>query len=108
MLYCGRLDNQIKHLGYRIELGEIEANALLLDTVLEAVAVYRSSTSMFESAICMAVKTTVPTDVRTLRAALTSVLPPYMIPGHFVFLDSDFPRTPNGKYDRASILGLFV
>ncbi|GAO92945.1 amino acid adenylation domain-containing protein [Pseudomonas syringae] len=106
--YCGRLDNQIKHLGYRIELGEIEANALLLDTVLEAVAVYRSSTSMFESAICMAVKTTVPTDVRTLRAALTSVLPPYMIPGHFVFLDSDFPRTPNGKYDRASILGLFV
>jgi amino acid adenylation domain-containing protein len=41
-------------------------------------------------------------NARTLRAALKSVLPDYMLPSSFVFLDQ-LPLTPNGKIDRKAL-----
>jgi len=105
--YVGRKDSQIKHMGYRIELGEVEANALRLDYVEEAVAIYSCACDETASFIGMALKTSRPVEIRELRNALTTVLPKYMIPARFIFIEDAFPRTANGKYDRKAITALF-
>jgi len=43
-------------------------------------------------------------DADQLRAALQARLPAYMVPTKLVFTTDDFPRTPNGKYDRKLVL----
>ncbi|MGH7757431.1 MAG: phosphopantetheine-binding protein, partial [Vulcanimicrobiaceae bacterium] len=43
-----------------------------------------------------------PFDTAASRAALAKTLPPYMIPSEWIVLD-EFPRTPNGKLDRAAL-----
>ena len=105
--YVGRKDSQIKHMGYRIELGEIEASALLLEYIEEAVSVYKNGEDNAAAYIGLALKTTRPVEIRELRQALNDVLPKYMVPGRFLFIDGDYPRTANGKYDRKAIAALF-
>ncbi len=99
--FLGRADHQIKLRGYRIELGEIES---LLDTqsgVRQSVVVAREDTpGLVQLAAYMTVDHSV--DEKALRSALSSHLPDYMVPTHFVTLDS-FPLTPNRKVDRKAL-----
>ena len=55
-------------------------------------------------AIGALVKVNTDTTVEQLRAALQHLLPPYMVPTTIKLLEGDFPRTPNGKYDRKAVL----
>ncbi len=99
--FLGRADSQIKSRGYRIELGEIEA---ALETVgqLSAVAVVAIDAGGFEGAtICCAYepKNGAEVTARSLRAALGTKLPSYMIPTRWLAFDT-LPKTANGKVDR--------
>ncbi|WP_166418523.1 MupA/Atu3671 family FMN-dependent luciferase-like monooxygenase [Cochlodiniinecator piscidefendens] len=98
--FFGRSDHQVKLRGYRIELGEIEAALEHHDSVEQAVVVAREDT---------------PGDLRLvayikgqqfsetiLKEHLSTVIPSFMVPSHFVSVDQ-FPLTPNQKIDRAGL-----
>jgi D-alanine--poly(phosphoribitol) ligase subunit 1 len=93
-----RRDNQIKHMGYRIELDEIEAALNALPQV-EHGAVSHGVDALGISRIVAFVVVQAGASEQELRAALKLVLPLFMLPNRFVFLDS-LPVNANGKMDR--------
>jgi amino acid adenylation domain-containing protein/thioester reductase-like protein len=105
--YVGRIDHQIKIRGFRIELGEIE-NALSEHTSIQKTIVVAQNRPEQENnyylsayIVCDPSASTV-INAPTLKAALNTQLPEYMIPSFFVFLDT-LPLTPNGKIDRKAL-----
>ncbi|MEM6614538.1 MAG: amino acid adenylation domain-containing protein, partial [Cyanobacteria bacterium P01_C01_bin.72] len=101
--YLGRLDRQLKIRGFRIELGEIE-NALLRHPAVEsAVAMARANEIDQQQLVAYLVseKNQQPT-ISELRQYLQGILPNYMIPSSFFFLES-IPLLPNGKIDRLAL-----
>ena len=100
--YLGRLDHQVKIRGYRIEPGEIEAVLSRHPAVREAVVLARDvggEQSLVAYLVCHG--QTNPT-VTELRLFVQSLLPDYMVPSIYVFLDS-LPLTTNGKVDRKAL-----
>ncbi len=100
--YLGRLDHQVKIRGYRVELGEIEAVLSRHPAVREAVVLARDAggeQSLVAYLVCHG--ETNPT-VTELRVFVQSLLPDYMAPSSYVFLDS-LPLTTNGKVDRKAL-----
>ncbi|WP_369929417.1 amino acid adenylation domain-containing protein [Xanthomonas sp. NCPPB 2632] len=100
--YLGRNDFQVKIRGIRVELGEIESALRRHPYVGEALAVAYSQRP--DSTLLVAYLTSVgsaPVHVE-LRSHLMALLPDYMIPVAFVVLER-FPRSPNGKIDRAAL-----
>jgi amino acid adenylation domain-containing protein len=99
----GRSDDQIKIRGFRIEPGEIEY--LLAGHPAVAEAVVRAAGDAAAPQLVgyiRAADPASPPDPRSLRLHLARRAPAYMIPAQFVVLDA-FPRTPNGKLDRAAL-----
>ncbi len=99
--FLGRVDQQIKLRGFRIELGEIEAVLCQYPDVKEAVA------SLHEVDNDKRIAAYLTTDNSNfssdeLRVWLKARLPDYMVPSHFLCLDS-LPLTPNGKIDRNAL-----
>ncbi|MBL0388673.1 amino acid adenylation domain-containing protein [Tumebacillus sp. ITR2] len=94
--YRGRIDHQVKIRGYRIELGEIEHRLLQHDTVQETVVL------AMEQELCAYVVTKSEVSLQELRGHLAETLPSYMVPSHFLLLDS-LPLTHNGKVDRRAL-----
>ena len=105
-LVClGRSDHQVKIRGYRIELGEIESVLATHDSVREAVVVAREEQAGDVRLVgyikpSRSMGNTI--DEPALRAHLKRRLPDYMIPQHFVVLQT-FPTTPSGKIDRKAL-----
>lgn len=99
-LFLGRADDQIKFLGYRIELGEIEANLMALPGVEEGVVVFNNSENENERELGALVSLSEGYTLDALTRDLKSRLPPYMVPTRLRLIEGEFPRTPNGKYDR--------
>ncbi|RSO05772.1 amino acid adenylation protein [Streptomyces sp. WAC 05379] len=96
--FLGRRDHQVKIRGHRVELGAVEAAFGRIPEVRDAVVVPDSThTSLI--AFVLAQPGTVP---ERLRAVLAGVLPPALLPSQIRILDS-FPRTVNGKADRAAL-----
>lgn len=102
-VFLGRADDQIKYLGYRIELGEIEASLIAIDFVLEGVVVFGQRHGDDELGALVHLKE--GHSLTELKTALEGKLPAYMIPTKIEMTEQDFPRTPNGKYDRKVIKG---
>ena len=101
--YLGRADNQVKVRGYRIELGEIEA-ALATHPGVQSCAVLAREDEPGDRQLVGYVspaKNHSPTP-EELRSFLQQSLPSYMVPAHFVLLES-LPLTPNGKVDRKGL-----
>ncbi|MEV7969497.1 amino acid adenylation domain-containing protein [Sphaerisporangium sp. NPDC088356] len=88
--FLGRSDTQVKLRGHRIELGEIEAALASQAGVRQAVVALRR-----ETLVAYVIG-------QADRAALTDLLPAYMIPSVFVPM-TEFPLTPNGKLDRKAL-----
>ncbi|AUB43295.1 Non-ribosomal peptide synthetase component F (plasmid) [Nostoc flagelliforme CCNUN1] len=101
--YLGRIDNQVKIRGFRIELGEIEAVLTKHPQVQEAVVIAREDEPSDKRLVAYFVpkKQQVPTNSE-LRCFLQEKLPNYMLPSHFVLLES-LPLTPNGKVNRHAL-----
>ncbi|MEM9070569.1 MAG: MupA/Atu3671 family FMN-dependent luciferase-like monooxygenase [Myxococcota bacterium] len=99
--FLGRVDHQVKLRGYRIELGEIESRLHELASVREAVVVAREDAPGDKRLVAyLTVRSEFDTDAA--RVELSAALPEYMVPSHFVVLDS-FPLTPNAKVDRKKL-----
>jgi amino acid adenylation domain-containing protein/non-ribosomal peptide synthase protein (TIGR01720 family) len=99
--YTGRSDRQIKISGYRVEPGEIEYQLQSFPGIIEALVTMKSKErgpgvlyAYFRSAEAI--------QERALREYLTSRLPYYMLPVHFIRLDV-FPLTENGKVDHSAL-----
>jgi amino acid adenylation domain-containing protein/non-ribosomal peptide synthase protein (TIGR01720 family) len=102
--YLRRVDLQVKVRGHRIELEEIESCLKLYSEIYDAVAhVWTDG----DSSNLVAYVTGKSTDIEHgLQQKLTDhlglLLPAYMVPNRFVFLDQ-IPLTPNGKIDRKAL-----
>lgn len=104
--YLGRADQQVKLRGYRIELGEIETALRAQDPIRDAVVVtWRASADDVRLVAYVVPTAPVPDPAAlwsTLRPALASHLPEYMLPATLVPVDR-FPRTGSGKIDRRAL-----
>jgi amino acid adenylation domain-containing protein len=109
--FKGRCDNQVKLNGYRIQLEEVE-RALLRHPEIAACAVATQDDRVGGThlvAYCI-LETKDPSlpfqgnplNVASLREFLSGILPAYMLPGQFSFLEK-FILTSNGKIDRSKL-----
>ncbi|MEH1855169.1 MAG: amino acid adenylation domain-containing protein [Nostoc sp.] len=101
--YLGRIDHQVKIRGFRIELGEIENALLKYPAVQKIVVLVREDKPRVQQLVAYIVL--LPDQILTtteLRSYLKELLPEYMVPGIFIFLDT-LPLLPNGKVDRRAL-----
>ena len=100
VLYLGRADTQVKVRGFRIECAEVELALMRLNAkAIQAVAVVASKSDSLDSIlVAYLVGDRKAADLAAIRARLRAVLPEYMIPTHFQWLD-ELPLTPSGKRD---------
>ncbi|MDQ1354235.1 MAG: hypothetical protein QG657_4544, partial [Acidobacteriota bacterium] len=108
--FLGRIDQQVKIRGYRIELGEIENRLRTHESIKDAIVIDRKDKSG-DKYLCAFIvfkpfleesepeKRSV---IAGVRDYLAGKLPDYMIPAHFVPLES-IPLTPSGKVDRKAL-----
>ncbi|MCF1594636.1 amino acid adenylation domain-containing protein [Streptomyces muensis] len=95
--FLGRLDDQVKVRGHRVELGEVEAALLTHPDVA------RAAVLLVEGRLVAYVEPrsgSAEPDARAIRAFLSRVLPPYMLPGRIRSIPV-IPLTGTGKIDRA-------
>ncbi|MBC9914699.1 non-ribosomal peptide synthetase [Chitinophaga varians] len=97
ILLHGRKDQQVKLRGYRIELHDIETALISHPMVKEGVVILLGAGA--DSFLCAYVKADGEVTAAELKVFLQAILPDYMIPGKYVFLDT-IPLTHNGKVDR--------
>lgn len=100
--FLGRADFQVKVRGYRIELGEIEARIGLHPGVAEAVVVARTEDANDVRIVAYVRYKAGPVPDAELKAHVRGALPDFMVPSHFVTMQS-FPLTPNAKVDRKAL-----
>lgn len=105
IIFCGRLDSQIKLNGFRIETGEIETELCRINGIRNsAVMKLENNGKSFLAA-------TVVLDSENLsgeeiKEILRSKLPAYMIP-EVIKRVAVIPLTENGKYDKKKLSLLF-
>ncbi|MCP5047884.1 MAG: amino acid adenylation domain-containing protein, partial [bacterium] len=111
--FLGRMDRQVKVRGYRIELEEIQARLHTHEKVKEALVIASDDQTGNKYLYAYLVPVTgdvVPGAEKTgpgadeLRDFLSPILPDYMIPSGFIFLEA-MPLTPNGKVDHGALPG---
>ena len=101
LFFCGRKDNQIKHMGHRIELSEIEVQMTAVSGVDRALCAYLEDKGKILAFY------TGSAEKNDIVAALRDLLPAYMIPNLFMQVDA-MPLNKNGKIDRAALLAQYA
>ncbi|PTM08499.1 MAG: hypothetical protein DA408_20440 [Bacteroidetes bacterium] len=100
LVYLGRTDRMVKRRGYRIELAEIEQAFTQHQAIVQAAAVSRIQPET-GAEITVFYQLGIPSTTLTtlaLKQFCNAQLPTYMIPDHFVVLDT-FPYTSSQKVD---------
>ncbi len=104
--FIGRIDHQVKIRGFRIECGEIENRLTQHEKIKEAVVIDRGSNDddSGDRFLCAYIVSGdgIEEFLPGLRDFLSLALPSYMIPAHFVRIES-IPLTANGKLDRKAL-----
>ncbi len=101
--FLGRIDHQVKVRGFRIELGEIEATLVEHPSVRDAAVLAREDVpGDVRLAAYVVAKPDTPINSGDLRSYLRERLPDYMVPSHFIMLDT-MPLTPSNKVDRQAL-----
>jgi amino acid adenylation domain-containing protein len=98
---AGRADQQVKVRGFRIELGEVEAALARHAAVREAIVMARGEGDA-KRLVAWLTSTGERPGSREMREHLRALLPDFMVPSAFVWLDA-LPLTPNGKVDRRAL-----
>lgn len=97
LFFCGRVDNQVKHLGHRVELEEVDAAFERQPGVDRCRCAYDADRArlcaFFEGGA----------DPAALRHAVARYLPVPLVPSRIERVDA-MPLTKNGKVDRAALL----
>jgi amino acid adenylation domain-containing protein len=104
LLVLGRNDTQVKVRGFRVETGEVETALKRHPNVKEAVVKAWPDANGGKRLGALIVPNPVdeqPT-VRSITTFLRPVLPAYMVPEAFRFMET-LPRTPTGKIDFRSL-----
>jgi amino acid adenylation domain-containing protein len=103
LVHLGRKDFQVKIRGHRIETGEIEAALSKLGSVKAAVVHAQPERDGEQRLVAYVVTAPGKTaTINELRRGLAQILPEFMMPSSFVFLE-DFPLLSNGKIDRRAL-----
>src|SRR6185369_7132863 len=100
LVFCGRVDEQVKVRGHRIELGEIEMVLQQHEAVREAVVSVREDVAEQRELVGYVVGEAIA--ISELRQYLKERLPDYMVPSWFVWLD-ELPLSPSGKVARRAL-----
>ena len=98
--FCGRADNQIKHMGHRIELTEIERALDYFPELLRCCCVYNEVASRIE--LYYSTENNAEISASDFANFLREKLPKFMVPTKYALVDS-FPRTRNDKIDRKAL-----
>ncbi|HXS66907.1 MAG TPA: AMP-binding protein [Streptosporangiaceae bacterium] len=94
LVHLGRIDRQVKVSGYRIELGDVEGALRTAPLINDAAVVAVSGTDgAFLHAFVQG-----QADQADVERHLRGVIPPYMIPGRFTYLNA-LPLNQSGKID---------
>ncbi|MCF6439125.1 amino acid adenylation domain-containing protein [Pseudoalteromonas luteoviolacea] len=102
--YLGRVDTQVKVRGFRIECGEVES-ALLSHALVKAVVVDawgEGESKQLVAWVRLDDMAGEPPQLYDFKSHLRALLPDWMIPTRFVFVDT-LPLTPSGKIDRRAL-----
>ncbi len=100
--FLGRIDHQVKIRGYRIELPEIEVVLNQATDVQQAVVVAKEDVPGTKKLVAYLVSSTGKKDTAALRHHIARLLPDYMMPAAFVWLD-ELPHTTSGKIDKLAL-----
>jgi len=98
--FVGRIDDQVKIRGYRVELDEVEAAMRQQTGVARAAAIVTGEGA--SARIVGYVTGDGALDGASVKDAMRSSVPDYMVPSTIMVLD-DLPMTPNGKLDRRAL-----
>lgn len=96
-IFVSRKDFQIKHMGHRIELQEIEAMAASLNFIHACCCLYKKSA---EKIVLFYTSSEECND--KIRTNIEELLPKYMLPNHYVYLEK-MPISSHGKIDRQAL-----
>lgn len=99
LVVCGRIDDMLKIRGNRVEPGEVEE---AVKKVLHTETVVVKGFCQNEREFLVAYSCGEEKDRKQIKADLRNILPEYMIPSFYVFLEK-FPTLPNGKIDKKSL-----
>jgi amino acid adenylation domain-containing protein len=103
LTFMDRKDNRVKIHGYRIEISEVEESLNGLPGVAQAlVSVHNEQNGDVRLIAHVVLRAGIESSATELRRKLFAILPNYMVPSGFVFLDR-FPLTPHGKIDRQAL-----
>ena len=103
IICLGRSDNQVKVRGHRIELGEVQIQLSKFEDIRESVVIIREDNPGDVRIVAyLILKENKILDKEQLDKFLLNQLPPYMIPEHFITMES-FTLTPNGKIDQKKL-----
>ena len=100
LMILGRNNDMIKINGNRVEPGEVEAAVKKVLGIDWACA--KGFTEGQSSFICLYYVADIEIDYEKTRKELLNYIPYYMIPSHFIHLDS-IPKNANGKVDKKSL-----
>jgi amino acid adenylation domain-containing protein len=100
--FIGRKDDQVKIRGNRVELGEIEWALRQHPRVNQSFVVVDGAGARQRLTAFVVPEDLQLLSAEDLRSHLKPVLPPYMMPSDFVFLDA-LPLTRSGKVDRSRL-----
>jgi acyl-coenzyme A synthetase/AMP-(fatty) acid ligase len=103
-LFLGRLDHQVKIRGHRVELPEVDmALRKAAGTALVVALAWPTTASGADGIVAFLCGATAEEDA--IRSRCADILPVYMVPRRFVFLQ-EMPRNTSGKVDRKALMDL--
>ena len=100
--FLGREDEQVKISGHRIELGEVEIALNKLPNIKQAVVITSTHLSAQAQLIAYLQSDDSSEEPPNFREQVSSVLPEYMLPNYYVWVE-EFPKTSSGKVNKKAL-----